>query len=96
MIKLETVRSSYTGRRGCMCGCNGKHRYASAFIEEATADRGYSVPEEDVSDRSVKMAVNKLNKLINWNDSDEVAKHVQCNYAWFDAGDRTTVVYFIN
>lgn len=61
-IKIEQVSSVYSGRDGkCCCGCSGKHRYASAHREWAGENRGYKVSDEDVSDRSVKLLVNKMN-----------------------------------
>jgi hypothetical protein len=60
-IDKSKIKSVYSGRHGCCCGCNGNHRYASAFAEELSKERGYPV---DVSDRSVSIIVNKMNRII--------------------------------
>ena len=69
-IDLTTVRRVYSGRLGCMCGCNGKYTYSSGDLEAASKERGYPVGPEDVSDRSVRTIVNKVKKLIETNDPD--------------------------
>ena len=61
-IQLENVMSVYAGRPGCMCGCRGKHTYASKYVCEASKDRGYEVTPDEVSDRTIKIIVNKLAK----------------------------------
>ena len=65
-IKFEDVFKSYNGRNGCMCGCLGDYKLPShTSIDEANRQIGYDgYTDEDVSDRSVKIAVNKVNKLI--------------------------------
>ena len=96
MIKLENVMKSYTGKQGCMCGCRGNYKVASKHLTQANESRGYDYEAEDVSDRSVKMAVNKLNKLIDWNDPEAVAEHVNEDHAYFDTDNgRTICVYFV-
>lgn len=64
-IDKSTIRSVYSGRAGkCCCGCSGNHRYASKYREESGKTRGYPLLDEDVSDRSVSIIVNRLNRLI--------------------------------
>jgi hypothetical protein len=63
-IKLDTVLSVYSGKNErCCCGCAGKHTYASKYRDLATAKRGYKVNDEEVSDRSVKTIVRKMNQF---------------------------------
>ena len=94
MIKFEDVTKSYTGKRGCMCGCLGTYRVASHHgVEAANKAAGWEAHSE-TNDRAVKMAVTKLNKAIDWDDEEMVAKHVEDGYAWFDTDTRTCVVYF--
>tara|TARA_R110002072_G_scaffold272807_1_gene433005 strand:- start:365 stop:667 length:303 start_codon:yes stop_codon:yes gene_type:complete len=96
MINVDSVLKSYTGKVGCMCGCNGTYKVASKHLDAAGVERGYAYGDDEVSDRSVKMAVNKLNKLIDWDDEEAVDKHVEEWGAWFEtASGRNTVVYFI-
>lgn len=52
-ITLANVKKVYSGRPGCMCGCNGKWTYSTT----AEADCGY---EPARSDRSVKIMFNKV------------------------------------
>lgn len=94
MIRFEDVKMSYTGKRGCMCGCLGTYRVASHYgVEQANRDAGWDAHRE-VNDRAVKMAVTKLNKSIDWDDEEMVAEHVNEDHAWFDTETRTCVVYF--
>lgn len=94
MIDFNNVKLSYTGKRGCMCGCLGTYRVASSHgVEAANKDAGWDAYSE-TNDRAVKLAVNKLNKSIDWNDPVCVERHVNDNHAWFDTATRTCVVYF--
>lgn len=94
MIRFEDVKKSYTGAHGCMCGCKGKYSIPTHYgIEAANKDAGWEAYDK-CSDRAVKMAVNKLNKLIDWNDEDMVKKHVNEDHAWFDTETRTVCVWF--
>jgi len=64
-IKIDDVMSVYSGINGqCCCGCAGKHTYASKYQKIASKDRGYEVGDEEVSDRTVKLIVNKMNKYL--------------------------------
>ena len=65
MIEIQKVASVYSGINGrCCCGCAGKHTYASANRPWSSKNRGYRVRDEEVSDRTVKLIVNKMNRLI--------------------------------
>lgn len=59
-IELGNVKSVYSGRVGCMCGCNGSYRYSST---SSYAEK-YGTDDESVSDRSVKIQVGKMNKRL--------------------------------
>lgn len=63
-IELSNVMQVYSGKVGCMCGCNGKYKIASKHVALADADCGYGHGAEDVSDRSVSIIVNKIQKMI--------------------------------
>ena len=95
MIELSTVKKVYTGRQGCACGCRGNYSIASSFgVERANKAVGWNAYER-CSDRAVKMAVNKLNALIDWDNPEDVETHVNEDFAWYDHGeDRTVTVYF--
>ena len=70
-----------------MCGCSGKHSYASAHVAAASKDRGYTVREDEVSDRSVKLIVGKINM---WPGKVELTSE----YASVDVNGRSYVAYF--
>jgi len=88
MIEFNKVVRSYNGRSGCMCGCRGTYSVPTHSTNEDERARS------KVSDRSVKIAIKKINDAINWNDPKDVEKHVNEDHAYIDDGSRNTVVYF--
>lgn len=58
-IAFENVRMSYNGRVGCACGCRGKYT-----LPRHDVDNENTFPVYEVSDRSVRIALNKVNKAI--------------------------------
>lgn len=62
-IKVEDVVQVYSGKPGCMCGCNGKHHYAERYRGQGKALTGYDPGDDAFNDRSVAIIVAKLNKL---------------------------------
>ena len=86
-MKNKVIVSVYSGIDGrCCCGCAGKHRYASEHREYSSKYRGYSVTDEDVSDRSVKII---SNKVLNHKDSEHNGDHSS-----LVSGNRVLVVYY--
>ena len=61
-LKLEQISSSYNGKLGCMCGCNGKYSYLKISQDYGSKERGYKVDDNEISERSVNFTINKLNK----------------------------------
>jgi hypothetical protein len=62
-IDIEKVYAVYSGKPGrCMCGCAGKYSYASKYQEFAGKNRGYSVDDDEVNDRTVRMFVKKVSE----------------------------------
>lgn len=50
----ETTVSVYSGKDGkCCCGCAGTHRYNSRLVATASANRGYEVSADEISDAQV-------------------------------------------
>lgn len=91
MFDISKISSVYSGRKGCACGCRGKYAYASQF----KCDRpSYLEGDEDVSDRSVKTIVNRVQKLLE--DGAEVARvHLDADWIAVDLyHDRTYTIYF--
>jgi len=65
LINVHDVMRVYSGTANrCCCGCSGKHTTASRFRELNGKRRGYPVDDDEVSDRSVKIIVGKINKAI--------------------------------
>jgi hypothetical protein len=81
-INISNIAKVYSGKCGCMCGCNGKYSYNEG------------VPHEDwqgkVSTRSVKIIAKKVitSDKANWDESKE--------YVFVEdrARNRIQVVYF--
>lgn len=59
-VDISNIVSVYSGKCGCMCGCNGKYSYNPAHQEYAGKERGYAVSGEDCSERSVKIIAGKV------------------------------------
>ncbi len=85
-MQVENVTRVYSGKIGCMCGCNGKYRTASKFRELVGKERGYAVDDNEVSDRSVKIMYTKV--MSNPNRVEEG------NYVYVEHNGRIQVVYF--
>jgi len=104
MFKFEQVFQSYNGKSGCMCGCNGTYKLPThTKIEDANAEVGYKAyDEENISNRSVKIALKKINEALNFvgphrryfNYGVDYNKDGKLFCAYIDDGDRTSVVYF--
>lgn len=95
MFTTSQVRSTYSGKRSaCMCGCKGKHSYASAFMAEASTDRGYPVTADEVSDRSVATVCRKVERAF----AEQTAEQVdwQSDFVAVNVDGRTYAVYFAN
>jgi len=55
------VTSVYSGKVGCMCGCNGTYRYASNVDRvREEARRGYPLTAEEISDAQVTRVLGRL------------------------------------
>lgn len=91
-VELARVSSVYSGINGrCCCGCSGKHTYASAHQEWASKNRGYEVTDDEVSDRSVKIIVNKINKRIAEGDFE----YYEDTFVSVVVGQRLYIAYFV-
>jgi len=54
---LDTITKVYSGRIGCMCGCNGRYSYTAMGAQEDNP--GYDVTDQ-INERSVKIIAGKL------------------------------------
>lgn len=60
-ITPSDVLTSYTGKaHSCRCGCAGTYKCTAENRDLNAKRRGYAVSDDEVSDRSVKMTLNKL------------------------------------
>jgi hypothetical protein len=90
-INIESVVRVYSGQRDrCCCGCAGKYRYASAFRDYGSQRRGYEVSDDEVSDRSVKIVLNKI--LANIDQAEFTDEYAP--YVWVEVGNRQYIAYF--
>lgn len=89
MFDVTKVKSVYSGRKGCACGCKGKYTYAAA------GDRpSYYEGDEGVSPRGVAAMVRKIERIVR--DGSDV-ESVMIDPDWFAVDmdhDRTYTVYF--
>ncbi|AGH56794.1 hypothetical protein Phi19:2_gp010 [Cellulophaga phage phi19:2] len=94
-IETQNVTTSYSGKQGCACGCNGSYKYSSAYQELSGAKRGYAIHEDEVSDLAIKRATNFFNK-------NQIAEVDLCSngngkyndYAFIKTNDRIKTIYF--
>lgn len=59
-IDRANVLMVYTGKQGCMCGCNGKYRYPKANRELGHTQRGYPLNDDEVNEGTVTRVLNQL------------------------------------
>ena len=93
MFDISRVQSTYSGRKGCACGCRGKYTYGSAH---AGARPSYVTGDEGISDRSVKATVSKIEKMLH-DPHSEIAKVTVHGDSWLAVDmqhDRTYTIYF--
>lgn len=93
MKPLDQVASVYSGINGrCCCGCAGKHTFSSRHRQWSEKNRGYSVDDGEVNDRTVKMIYNKVVKAIeNGNlEFDEL------NFTSAVVGNRLYCIYWVH
>jgi hypothetical protein len=75
---VSNIEKVYSGRIGCMCGCQGKYSYNEGVPREAW--------QGDVNVRSVKIMARK----VLTNPSVKYAE----NYAYVEENGRIRVVFF--
>jgi hypothetical protein len=57
MVNINGIVKTYSGKIGCMCGCNGKYSYTADGA--ANHGPGYDVTDS-VNERSVKIIAKKV------------------------------------
>ena len=61
-LTTNEVRSVYSGRPGCCCGCRGKHTVNPLFRAEAEQHRGYAVDDNECNAAAVTRILNTIKK----------------------------------
>lgn len=96
-IDKALVASVYTGGMSkCACGCSGTHRYASAWRQWASDNRGYEVNEDEVSDRQVTRVVNKIARIAEVGGTIEVHESRLARYISAEQDGRMYVAYLVD
>jgi hypothetical protein len=98
MFDISKVMKVYSGKKGCMCGCLGTYKVASAHVDAANADRGYAYDAEDISDRSVKLIISKIESALRkgFADKDSFTDTYVAVDVTSDTGSvRTYAMYFV-
>lgn len=90
-IKLEDVKSVYSGKDGhCCCGCSGNHRYASAHAARAGKERGYAIDAHEINDKQVR----RVFHILKEHSADaEYSTFVGSAHASVVIGARLYIVY---
>ena len=65
VIDRANVLMVYTGKGGCMCGCNGRYRYTKANRELGHTQRGYALNPEEINEGTVTRVLKKMATLDN-------------------------------
>jgi len=86
-MDISNIVKVYNGKRGCMCGCNGKYSYTEDGAKNFGP--GYDVMDS-VNERSVKIIAKKVLNNPNAN-KDESTEYV---FVEDRAANRIQVVYF--
>ena len=93
-IEKDQVMKVYNGEaHKCMCGCSGTYKYASDSQEAGTLDRGYDVTDDEISDRSITRAVNKINRAMEAGETIMGVNEGTIQYAYIESGSRITTAY---
>lgn len=85
-IDRSNVLMVYTGKQGCMCGCNGKYRYPKANVELGKAQRGYALNPDEVNDGQVTRVLGLMASFTNVEVGEIYSKDGDSLfYVWDDA-----------
>ena len=83
MLDITKIVKTYSGKRGCMCGCLGKYSYTADGAKNHSP--GYDVTDS-VNERSVKIIAKKVlsNPAVQYEE----------DYAFVETDSRIQVVFF--
>jgi hypothetical protein len=89
-IRLNDVIDVYSGKnKGCCCGCSGKYSYTERNRAVGGFVRGYEVSDDEISDRSVSIILNKMRK-----NASRVEKLSETQYT-LELGERLYMVMLV-
>lgn len=92
----RSIVSVYSGRPGCMCGCNGNYRYNSEHVDLGAKRRGYPVDKEDVNDGQVTRIRRFFVEALASGEVDIQLVHAKDSViAVCDYEGRTRAIYFV-
>ena len=91
----DKVYSSYSGKTGCMCGCNGEYSYSKAHRHFSTRNRGYKVVDNEINDLAVTKMTNKFKKLLKTDAvvSVYIGEDEDC-HLFYETKTRYNAIYF--
>lgn len=92
-IKRENVLMVYTGKLGCMCGCNGKYRYTKESAALAKAHRGYECQPEEINEGQVTRVLKLMATLPNVEVFEIYGKAGDSLFYGFEAEGKRVAVY---
>ena len=76
-ITPDQVVKAYSGRVGCMCGCKGKYSYNPVHQHEGSAERGYTVDDDELNLTSLTRILRRLQAEPKTELQDGCILHVQ-------------------
>lgn len=98
-LQFDDVMSVYSGKaHKCCCGCSGKHTYSSQYRDVVSKQRGYEIDDDEVSDRTVKLIMSKINRYVVEDPASfkiflPTESSLGSGYYHFDTGERWYIAY---
>jgi hypothetical protein len=92
MFNVNQVTSTYSGRKGCACGCRGNYTYTAPEHRP-----NYMTGNEGVNRKAAERMAAKVERMVRDPNSDVQKVHVDPDGDWFAVDmehDRTYTVYF--
>jgi hypothetical protein len=88
-LTANDILSIYSGKPGCCCGFNGKHKCNPTHREEYEKFNGYSVTDEDLASPT---AMTRMVNLFKKNAS-QLTLDAESNVS-FETSTRSYIIYF--
>jgi hypothetical protein len=88
-VDKKYVTRVYSGKPGCMCGCNGIYRYPSNLNRTAAGlNRGYAIDDKEINDKFVNRVLGYVNANL------ETAEIVPGEYIMVTIDGRSFFAFF--